>query len=249
MNEKRNIRLILEYDGGAYHGWQRQKKDLTIQDVLEDRIQIMVGERVTLLGSGRTDAGVHALYQACNYFTSSNIDPESMRRGLNSLLPDDIYIKQAEYMHNDFHSRYSAKSKTYEYRILNRFEPDIFLRRVTWHVRRELDHAIMRKCMSMLLGKNDFAAFRSTGSENRTTIKELTRSELHGPDRDGILCFLLEANGFLRHMVRNIVGTVVEVGKGRWSLDEFEEIFRSRDRCRAGIKAPCQGLFLKDVVY
>jgi len=248
MEEKKNIRLILEYDGTHYHGWQRQKSDPTIQAIIEDRIQVMVEEPVKLIGSGRTDAGVHALNQVCNFITRSKIDPESMRKGLNSLLPDDISVRQAKYVHLDFHSRYSAKSKTYEYRILNQREPNLFLRFFTWHIRGKLNLAEMGRCLPLLIGKHDFASFRSSGSGNIDPVREMTRAELHGPE-EGTFNFLFEAEGFLRHMVRNIMGTVVDVGRCRINRDEFEEIFRSKDRRKAGIKAPPQGLFLKMVEY
>jgi len=248
MMGKRNIRLILEYDGTGYHGWQRQKNENTIQAVMEDRIRMMVNEPVTLTASGRTDAGVHALYQVCNLITESGIEPEPMRRGLNSLLPDDIFVRKTECVPLDFHSRYSARSKVYEYRIMNQEDPDLFLRNYTWHIRRKLTVEDMRKCLAMLTGRHDFSSFRSTGSSNRDPVREMMRAELNGPV-DNILFFVFEANGFLRHMVRNIVGSVVEVGQGRTSVSEFEEILRSGDRCRAGIKAPSRGLFLKLVKY
>ena len=171
MEKKRNIRLILEYDGTQYHGWQRQKSGPTIQAVIEDMIQMMVEESVNLIVSGRTDAGVHAQNQVCNFITRSKIDPESIRRGLNSLLPDDIFVRQAEYLPLDFHSRYSAKSKTYEYRILNRQEPNLLLRYHSWHIRKKLDLVVMRRCISLLIGKHDFSSFRSFGSGNMNPVR------------------------------------------------------------------------------
>ena len=246
--EKKNIRLIVGYDGSRYHGWQRQKGVPTIQEILEDRIQVMTKEPVRLIASGRTDAGVHAFNQVCNFITKSNIDPDSIHRGLNSLLPDDIFIGQAEYVPLDFHSRYNAKSKTYEYRILNRRQPDLFLRFYIWHIREKLDHEGMSKCIALLIGKHDFSSFRSTGSRNKNPVREMMRAELHGPET-GVIHFVFEADGFLRHMVRNIVGTIVDAGRGRIGLDEFMDVFRARDRQMAGIKAPPQGLFLKGVKY
>jgi tRNA pseudouridine38-40 synthase len=248
MNEEKNLKMIVEYDGSRYHGWQRQRKDATIQAVIEDRIQIMVGEQVRLIGSGRTDAGVHALHQVCNFITRSEIGPDSIRRGLNSLLPEDIFISHAEYVSLDFHSRYNVKSKTYEYRVLNRKEVNVFLRNYTWHVKDFLDLKEIRRCMTLLIGKHDFSAFRSSGSNNKNPVREMIRAEINGPER-GVIIFLFEAEGFLRHMVRNIMGTIVEVGKGNMHIDEFEKIFRSKDRRNAGIKAPPQGLFLKKVNY
>ena len=248
MDEKRNIRFILEYDGRRYHGWQRQKGAPTIQEIIEDRLQMIVQEPVTLIALGRTDAGVHALNQVCNFISGSKIAPESIKRGLNSLLPDDICIREAEYVSIDFHSRYSAKSKTYEYRILNQTLPNPFLRFYTWNIREKLDLEEMEKCVSLLRGKHDFSAFMSSGSGNVNPVREMIRSELHSHEQ-GTIHFIFEANGFLRHMVRNIVGTIVEVGHERRSSDQFAEILRSKDRRLAGIKAPPQGLFLIKVHY
>lgn len=245
---KRNIKLILEYDGTRYHGWQRQKKGDTIQAVLEDRLHRMTGEPVRVIGSGRTDAGVHALHQVCNFFTQSGITPGSFKRGLNSLFPPDIFVREAEQVSLDFHSRYSVKSKVYEYRIWNMEEPDIFLRDFTWHVHDRLDLEEIKRCLAVLIGRHDFSSFRSSGSGNENPARNMIKSELHGPE-DGVLRFLFEAEGFLRHMVRNIIGTLIDVGRGKISKEEFEEIFHARDRRKAGIKAPPQGLFLTMVKY
>lgn len=248
MDEKKNIRIILEYDGTRYHGWQRQADGPTIQGIIEEKIQMMTHKPVRLIASGRTDAGVHALNQVCNFISKTKIGPNALQRGLNALLPDDILIKKAEYVPLDFHAMYSAKSKTYEYRILNRKEPDVFIRSYAWHIERALGIEGMRKCISSLFGKHDFSSFRSTGSGNRNPVREMIRAELQGPDQ-GLLRFVFEADGFLRHMVRNIIGTIVEVGQGRIGIDEFGEIFHSKDRRRAGLKAPPQGLFLVEVRY
>ncbi len=246
--EKRNIKLILEYDGSRYHGWQRQNKETTIQALIEEKIRMMTKESATLIASGRTDAGVHALCHVCNFITRAQIDPLSFKRGLNALLPEDIFVKQAEEVPIDFHSMYGTESKTYEYRILNREDPNVFLRLYTWHIPRHLDRGEMRKCLSLLRGEHDFSSFKSTGSGNLNPVRKMMRAEIHEPDK-GLLYFLFEANGFLRHMVRNIVGTVVEVGQGKMSFNDFVVIFQARDRSKAGIKAPPQGLFLTDVRY
>lgn len=244
----KNIRLILAYDGTHYHGWQRQKRGTTIQGIVEEKLQVMVGESVKLLASGRTDAGVHAVNQVCNFKTGSTIEPEAIRKGLNSLLPDDIHIKDAKYVPLDFHARYSARSKTYEYRVLNRPGPDIFRRRYVWHVRSGLDIQKMQKCLSLLEGKHDFSSFQSSGSGITDPVRSMTRAAIHGPE-DGLLRFVFDADGFLRHMVRNIVGTMIEVGLGKTDPERFKEIFDSKDRRLAGVKAPAQGLFLMNVQY
>ncbi|MBN1847862.1 MAG: tRNA pseudouridine(38-40) synthase TruA [Deltaproteobacteria bacterium] len=244
----KNIMLILEYDGTGYHGWQRQRLEPTIQGVLEDRIQMMVHEPITLIGSGRTDAGVHAKHQVCHFLTHTHIDPESLRNGLNALTPDDILIRKADYVPLDFHSRYSVKSKVYEYQIWIRHEPNVFRRNFVWHVRQVLDVETMRQCVSLLVGRHDFSTFRSSGSGNMDPVREMIHAEIRGPE-DGILTFIFEADGFLRHMIRNIVGTVVDVGRGRMGLVEFRDIFQAKDRACAGFKAPAQGLFLNMVKY
>ena len=248
MGEKKNIKLTIAYDGGRYSGWQRQKAAPTIQAALEDRIRMMVAGSVTLLASGRTDAGVHALNQVCNFSTHSSIAPEVLQRGLNSLLPADIFVRRAEYASLDFHSRFSARSKIYEYRLLNRRQPDVFLRSYTWQVGMKLRFDEMRDCVELLRGERDFTSFRSSGSGNRNPVRMMMTSELQGPE-EGILRFIFEADGFLRHMVRNIVGTLVDVGRGRIDLREFGGIVEAKDRGRAGMKAPPQGLFLRSVRY
>ncbi len=247
MNSK-NIRLDLAYDGSHYHGWQRQNNALTIQETIEGKIEMMVCESVKLIASGRTDAGVHAVNQVCNFKTRSNIDPSAIKKGLNSLLPDDILVRDAEYVPFEFHARYSAKSKVYKYRILNQEDPDVFMRKYLWHIRTPLDLKVISKCLGLLLGRNDFSSFRSSGSGNMDPVRSIMRAELHGTER-GLLQVIIKADGFLRHMVRNIVGTVVEAGLGRISSNGFEKIFESRDRQSAGIKAPPQGLFLMEVQY
>ncbi len=248
MDDAKNIRLILEYDGTAYHGWQRQKNGISIQEALEDNLRIMLGEPVSVIGSGRTDAGVHALHQVCNFKAASDIPPEALRRGMNSLLKDDIFILRAEYVPEGFHSRYSAGSKSYEYRIWNRREKNLFLRHYSWHVHESLEITGMGECLSLLTGRHDFSSFKSAGSGNLNPVREMMRAEVSA-NEEGIVTFVFEADGFLRHMVRNIVGTVVDVGRGRRSIDEFREIFHSLDRKKAGIKAPPQGLFLTMVNY
>lgn len=248
MPEGKNIKLILEYDGGRYYGWQRQTNFSTLQEVLEEKIEIMTGETVNLIASGRTDTGVHALHQVANFKTQTHLDPPTIRKGLNALLPRDILVKRAEYVPLDFNSRYNAKSKIYEYRILNRKEPDIFLRSYTWHVPAILNIEKMAVCLSLLVGRHDFSSFKSSGSGINDPVRDMIKAEICGPEDDLITCSF-EANGFLRHMVRNIMGTIVQAGQGKIEVEDFKDIFQSKDRRKAGIKAPAQGLFLKLVKY
>lgn len=245
---KRNIKVTLAYDGTRYHGWQRQAGMITLQEVLEEKIQTMVGEPARVIASGRTDAGVHALKQVCHFYSNTHLPPPVLKRGLNSLLPQDIFVKDVSYAPPDFHARYSARSKTYEYRILNCSDPDIFMRHYSWHIPQRLEMGEMERCSRLLVGRHDFSSFRSSGSGNADPVREMYRCEIHLLQGD-ILNFIFEANGFLRHMVRNIVGTLVEVGKGKMNYGGFQEIFQARDRRMAGIKAPAQGLFLAAVRY
>jgi len=247
MDDK-NIKFILAYDGTHYHGWQRQRNEITIQGVIEERLQVMTGEPVNLVSSGRTDAGVHALNQVCNFMTRSAIPLKSIQKGLNSLLPDDIFVKDAEYVPAEFHSRYNAKSKIYEYRILNSEIPDMFQRDFLWHIRPALDIKEMGVCVSLLKGTHDFSSFKSTGSGTTDPVRSVLMAKIEGSE-SGVVRIVIEADGFLRHMVRNIVGTVVEAGLGKISPERFKEIIDLRDRQLAGVKAPPQGLFLVKVRY
>lgn len=247
MNEQ-NIKLTLAYDGTHYHGWQRQTNAITLQQTIEEKLEVMVGEPVTLVASGRTDAGVHALGQVCHFITRSPIPPDAIKKGLNSLLCDDILIKDAQYVPLDFHARYDAKRKTYEYRIVNTPLPDLFRRNFCWHIPVPLNLEAMAQCLSLLKGTHDFSSFRSSGSQNQNPVRTLHVAEVKGVSR-GELIVTLEADGFLRHMVRNIVGTLVQAGLNKMDLDAFEGIVSARDRRMAGIKAPAQGLFLIQVTY
>lgn len=246
--DQKNIRLIVAYDGTRYHGWQRQKNAMTVQEVIEEKLRVMTGEPHSLIASGRTDAGVHALNQVCNFLTRSPIPPQSLQKGLNSLLPDDMFIKDAADVPIHFHSRYSARSKVYEYRILNSEAPDIFQRDFLWQIRPPLNVEAMAVCLSYLMGSHDFSSFRSSGSGNIDPVRSILKAEVIGPE-NGRLRIVIEADGFLRHMVRNIVGTMVEAGLGKISTSWFKEIVSLKDRRLAGVKAPPQGLFLVEVRY
>jgi len=246
---ERNVKLLIAYEGTKYHGWQKQVGQMTIQEILEGAVGRIVSHRVKIIGAGRTDSGVHALGQVCNFHTQSNISLEGLRKGLNSMLPQDIRVLSAEDMGPDFHSRYSAKRKIYVYRILNRQEPDIFARRYEWHIPVPLNASVMAECLNTLLGRHDFSAYRSSGSSNRNPVRTMYRAEMAREADGHRLILLFEADGFLRHMVRNIVGTVVATGMGKFSVEDFLEITRSRDRDRAGKKAPANGLFLVKVIY
>ncbi len=244
----RTIKLTLEYDGTNYQGWQVQPKGETIQGVIEEKLTQLTGEPVRVVGSGRTDAGVHALGQVAHFKTKSQLDLGTIQRALNSLLPPDILVRAAEEVEEAFHARRGAKSKIYEYRIWNRPLRSVFCRLYAWHVPQKLDLREMRKAARCLVGEHDFSSFQSVGSPKRTAVRRVIRAEWKR-NREGLLLFEIEANGFLKQMVRAIVGTLVEVGKGKLDSKGFERILESKDRKKAGPTAPALGLFLKEVTY
>lgn len=244
----RNIKLLIEYDGTNYQGWQVQPKGPTIQGVLEEKLGLLTGQPVRLFGSGRTDSGVHALSQVAHFKTQSQMDIRTIQRALNSLLPHDIVIQKAEEVGEGFHARKHSKSKIYEYRILNRNLRSAFHRGYVWHIPQKLNLTEMKKATQILVGEHDFSSFRSVGTPTRTAVRKVSRAEWKR-GRDGLIRFEIEANGFLKQMVRAIVGTLVEVGKSKMKAVEFRKILDSKDRKKAGPTAPAQGLFLKEVKY
>lgn len=244
----KNFKLIIEYDGAHYSGWQRQKTDHTIQGEIEKALGIMTRRKITVIGSGRTDAGVHALGQTANFKCDTSLTPEAFQKGLNSLLPKDIVIKSCQPETMEFHARFDVKCKAYRYHILNHHLPIAVGRQYVWQIRRPLDTRTMVQASKYFVGTHDFKAFEGSGSPRAHTVRHVTMAQLsvgHG----GKITFDIEANGFLRFMVRNIVGTLVDVGLGKLSLRDIPEIFRSRDRGRASATAPAQGLFLMSVTY
>jgi len=245
---KRNIKLVLEYDGTAYRGWQRQGNLPTIQKVLEECIGRITQEPITLFGSGRTDAGVHALNQVANFKTESRIAVENLLRGINSLLPETIVIKAIEEVDESFHSRYAAKSKKYLYRILNSPVRSPLQRNHAWFIRRCLDLDKMAEALSLICGNHDFTSFCAAGSDVKHCVRTILHAELFR-DSPPMVSITIEADGFLRHMVRNIVGTLVEIGAGEEAPEIIRDILAARDRGQAGITAPPQGLFLQEVRY
>jgi tRNA pseudouridine38-40 synthase len=245
---EKNIRLIITYEGTGYFGWQRQVNRPTIQGTIEEKIGIMVGKPVSIIGAGRTDAGVHALFQVANFRVFSTITPPVFLKALNSMLPDSIIIKGAEYVTLDFHARYDAKSKVYEYRIYNEKLRSPFLRNYVWHISRLLDLQAMEECLEIIKGAHDFSHFCSAGDGKIDPVRNMIQAGLKS-QKDSLLIFNFEANGFLRHMVRNIMGTIVKVGLGEISPAHFAEILESKNRRHPMAKAPPGGLYLKDVRY
>jgi tRNA pseudouridine38-40 synthase len=244
----KTFKLIIEYDGSGFHGWQRQKQDRTIQETIEKALCRMTGHLVTLIGSGRTDAGVHAKGQVASFHTASHLDATVFLNGLNSLLPDDVRIRACDQMHEGFHARYDVSAKHYRYHILNRPIAPAIGRQFVWHIRKPLDTAAMTQAAGIFVGSHDFKAFEGAGSPRAHTVRTVTESMIQLAER-GNLTYDIRADGFLRFMVRNIMGTLVEVGLGKRLADEIPSILASKDRSQAGATAPPQGLFLMDVTY
>ncbi|MBN1662096.1 MAG: tRNA pseudouridine(38-40) synthase TruA [Deltaproteobacteria bacterium] len=244
----RTIKIIVEYDGYDYHGWQRQKNRLTVQQVLEEKIGIIADEKIKVVGSGRTDAGVHALNQVAHFKTSSKLESDRLCYGINSLLPADIVIKQLTEVGDDFHAQNDAASKTYLYRIYNRPVRSVLHRHYAWHIPYALDVKQMQEAACLIIGPHDFSSFCATGTDVATRDRTVISVDIES-GADGFISIWVEATGFLRYMVRNIVGTLVDVGRGKITPGNFRDILHARDRTKAGPTAPPYGLFLKDVKY
>lgn len=246
---KRNIKLILEYDGTNYHGWQAQAGSgrPTIQETLEHALKIAGNEVAKTYSSGRTDAGVHAYGHVVNFHTRSSIPAGAWAPAVNHLLPADIRVVASEAVPDEFHARYSALGKIYKYRILNRREPTALYRKYAWHVNIRLQLKAMRQAAGYLVGKHDFSAFRSSGCGAASPVRTLKRLEIK--KSGDFVDIVLEADAFLQYMARNITGTLVEVGLGRFKPEDVAQMLASLDRSRAGRTAPSQGLYLMTVFY
>jgi tRNA pseudouridine38-40 synthase len=243
----RRLKLLLAYSGTRYSGWQIQPQGLTVQGTVESCLARITNAPVRLHAAGRTDAGVHALGQVAHFDTASAITLPALIRGMNSLLPEDIVVQHATEVAGDFHARYSARQKTYAYIVRNHPLRSAFAAPYSWHVPQPLDVAAMRCAAQALLGRHDFSAFRAASCAARSPVRCLARLAVQR--RASRLFFVLRADGFLQHMVRNIVGTLVEVGRGRLSATAMAAILESRQRQHAGPTAPPHGLFLVRVTY
>lgn len=243
----RNIILIIEYDGTNYAGWQIQKNSKSIQGTLEAALKRIAGEKVKLISCGRTDSGVHAKGHVANFKTNSKIPLVNLRRGLNSILPRDIVIKEAKEVPADFNSRYDAKSKVYRYTILNRPYPAALYRDYFYYVPYKLDLNLMKREAQFLLGRHDFKSFQAADKKERSSIRTIKKLKI---ERKGdFIEIKIEADGFLYNMVRNIVGTLIEIGRGRFKPGSMEKILGVRNRDLAGPTAPAKGLCLVEVKY
>lgn len=244
----RNIKITIEYDGSRYLGWQRQKStERTIQGKLERVLSLMTGEDIEVIGSGRTDAGVHAYGQVANFKTTCTMDLDEILEYLNHYLPQDIVVKEAVEVHARFHARYHAKSRKYLYRIWNSRIPSAFERKYSYHVPSPLDLDEMRRGAEKLLGTHDFIAFSSLKKRKKSTIRRIDRLDIN--KQGDLVTIEIIGNAFLRHMVRIIVGTLLEIGLGSETAEYIDHIFKVGMRKEAGMTVPPQGLFLAEVYY
>lgn len=261
----RVIKLTIQYEGTAYVGWQRQKVGISLQGVLESALTEIEGVEVHVVGAGRTDAGVHALGQAASVRLQCSIALPALKRALNAILPRDIRVISAEEMAHTFNARSEARSKTYQYFVMTGSVISPFERRYVWHVPQPLNVKWMTEAVMLLKGRHDFSAFQSAGGSVKTTIRTITEVEVDEvtsaqflspmvstatrPSDSSFLVFRICGDGFLRHMVRAIVGTLVDIGSGRRTPQNIGKILVSGDRSQAGPTAPPQGLFLVSVDY
>ena len=243
-----NIKLIIEYDGTDYHGWQSQQNAISVQDTVETAINTLIpSEKCKLIASSRTDVGVHAFGQTANFHTASDIPGEKFAPALNGILPEDIAVKLSESVPEEFHSRFDSTGKKYRYVISNSKYRSALLRHRACHVSPPLDIEKMRRAASYFVGRHDFSAFQATGGSMRDTRKIIYSCTI---ETDGdIITIEVDGDGFLYNMVRIMAGTLIEVGKGKRPPDSITETILSRNRHMAGKTAPAQGLYLVEVYY
>ncbi|MFH1478154.1 MAG: tRNA pseudouridine(38-40) synthase TruA [Candidatus Omnitrophota bacterium] len=245
----RNIKLLIEYDGTRFSGWQIQSKarKKTIQQEIQKACEKLLGEKVIVIGSGRTDSGVHAKAQAANFRTKSNLSLHNIKRGLNSYLPKEICVLKVEEAGLDFHAQFDAKGKLYKYTIFNRKERSPLNDRYSTFITYDLDISKMKKAAKYLVGKKDFKSFQASDKKERSSVRTIKRLDII--KKGDIIEILIDADGFLYNMVRNIVGTLIDVGRGRIASPHLKHILNSRNRSSAGETVPAKGLCLERVFY
>ncbi len=244
----KNIKLIIEYDGTNYKGWQTQPGFPTVQQTIEKCLSQITGENIKICGSGRTDSGVHALEQVANFKTATHLETAKIQKALNSMLPDDISISRVKEMNEDFHAQFSCRSKIYQYNILNRSYPSAILYGRVWHIPIKLNMKLMKEASMNLVGEHDFSVFAAADAEVKSAVRTVIKINIK-KTRKGIIEFEIEANGFLKRMVRIIIGTLVQVGKEKLTPAEFKGIMKKGEKNKHVISAPPYGLFLKKVDY
>jgi tRNA pseudouridine38-40 synthase len=241
----RNIKLVIEYDGSDFSGWQIQPDQRTVQGVIEEVLEKILKEDINLIGAGRTDVGAHALAQVANFKTKNELELKAIFEGANSLLPDDVLIKEIQEVDSDFNARYSARSKVYRYRIY--LKRTALLNRYVWEVLSPLDTKKIEETTQAISGEHDFSSFcvaKSAKDDNRCKVISARWTQ-----KNQALVFEIEANRFLHSMVRSLVGTLVDVARGYFSPSDFLEILNAKDRKKAGLTAPAKGLYLVKVNY
>ncbi len=248
---RKNFKIIIEYDGTPYAGWQIQPRQLTIQGELQKVLSIILNQPVTLTGSGRTDAGVHAMGQTANFHATTPMVGPVLKRGVNRMIKGPIVIREIDEVPDHFHARFHATAKTYHYHILNRPDPCAVGRNYQWHISRPLNISAMNHCCRLIIGEHDFKSFEGAGSPRSHTRRQVHDAVIEPIEKGDMerLVFKIEGNGFLRFMVRNIVGTLVQAGLSKLSPEKFHEILKARDRRLAAATAPARGLFLMTVHY
>jgi tRNA pseudouridine38-40 synthase len=247
MCGERNIRFLIQYDGRPFCGWQRQPNGTSVQQLIEEALETIAGVRCQVHGSGRTDAGVHALGQVASAIISTRLEPPELTKAINAHLPPEIRVVKSSVVPQNFHARFSAVEKTYRYLIHQGDVRSPFSPWYVYWIGRKLDDWLMNKAAQYLAGRHDFAAFMGSGSSVKTTVR--TINEILVKRGGGCISIMISADGFLKHMVRNICGTLIEVGKGVLKPEQLELILLSRDRTRAGPTAPAGGLMLLKVTY
>jgi len=245
----RRVKLTIAYDGTAYSGFQLQPNGVTIQSVVEDALGRLLQEPVRVRAAGRTDAGVHAREQVIDFADSGRRSPGTIVRGGNALLPPDIRFLSAEEAPPSFDALRGAKSKEYRYFLYIDPVASPFLARYAWHLDGAVDLRPMRKGLAHIVGRHDFSSFRGQGCTARTTVREIFRAGIEAEAVAGLHSVRIEGSGFLRHMVRNVVGTLVDIGRGKSPPDRVRDLLGLRDRTLAGPNAPPHGLFLWEVAY
>ena len=243
----RNIRLVIEYDGTNYAGWQIQKNAKSIQGTLEAALKRVTDKKTRLISCGRTDSGVHAKDHVANFKTNSKILLVNLQRGLNSVLPKDIVIKEAKEVPLDFNSRYDAKSKVYRYTILNRSYPQALYRDHLYYIPYKLDLSVMKREAKCLVGRHDFKSFQAADKKERSSVRTIKNLKIRR--KGDFIEIEIEADGFLYNMVRNIVGTLVDIGRGRFKAGSMKKILKAKNRVLAGPTVPARGLCLVEVKY
>jgi len=243
----KNIKLTIEYDGSQYHGWQTQNNSLAVQDVITEGIFKITGEKVTVNGSSRTDAGVHAFGLCANFLSSSSIPPDRFAYAINTVMPSDIVIVKSEEVSLDFHARFDSKGKKYRYLIYNSVFPSALLRDRACHVSKTLDVAKMQEAADKFIGTHDFSTFMAAGSVVKSTVRTISYVKVE--KKDNLISFEIQGDGFLYNMVRIMAGTLIEVGCGKINAADINDIILSGNRKRAGKTAPAHGLYLVEVYY